>query len=414
MNITCNIFNIGTELVTGKILDTNSYYLSGQLFQLGIEVTAIHKIPDSPDQLKKELINSLENNDLLIATGGLGPTEDDITKDMIKAIWHLEYYYSEKIYKNIEKLFHKRKMTAPKTNKVQAYVFKGSIILPNAAGTAPGFIIEKHNKTIILLPGPPYEMIPMFKKYVIPYLKKKYKLKIYQKVIRLYGLAESTIAEKLLDYDRQIKTAGGNITYLAKPNLVDIIITGRKNMELLTRIAAKIKKMFIDHLYSEKWYSLYEVVHRILIDKRLTLSIAESCTGGLISKTITDLPGSSKYFLYDIICYSDQAKTEILSVKKSTLKKAGAVSKETTAEMIKGLSQIIKTDITVSVTGIAGPGGGSKDKPVGLVYIGVKYKKQQMIKRFIFSGNREKIRMNVLNKVYELILKMLHDHNRKN
>lgn len=403
MEIGCAILSIGTELTTGKILETNSHYLSQKLLRLGIQINTIKKIPDDFSVFKREFLADYKFNDLIIIAGGLGPTLDDITKDVIKEALKLEYRYSQEIEQEIRRYFQQRNIPMPELNKVQAQVFKNSLIMKNKIGTAPGYIIEKNNKVVVLLPGPPYEMEPMFQQYVIPYLKRKWKIKFYEKIIRLFGISESYVGEKLIQEDKVIKQLKGDITYLSTPNLIDIIITTRFNFKQIKKRANKIKFLFKNNMYTDQWESIYEVVARLLIKNRLTLSVAESCTGGLVSKTLTDIPGSSNFLLFDVVVYSNLSKVKLLKVPQKILKQFGAVSAETAQSMIQGLEKIIKTDISVSVTGIAGPTGGSKKKPLGTVFIGIKYRGKMIVQKYNFLGSREKIRLHTLNKIMENI-----------
>ncbi len=402
-----SIVCIGTELTTGRNLDTNSRFLAQNLFECGIDIASISNFPDNYSILKEELNNIIKSNDMIIITGGLGPTQDDITKDVIKDILDIEMVYSDHIYKRIESSFKKRGYKTPPSNLSQAEVFRNSKIIYNNIGTAPGFIIEKEKKIIVLLPGPPCELIPMFKADVITLIKGRYKKNIFKAIYRLTGIAESYISDKLKDIDADIKSLKGDITYLAKPNLIDVLITSRHNISKIKKIIKKIPDTFKNNIYTDKWETIYEVIAGLLKKHKLSLSLAESCTGGLISKTVTDLSGSSKYFKFGVTTYSNESKMKILNVKKDILIKYGAVSRQTAREMIKGLKTIIDTDISVSVTGIAGPGGATPDKPVGLVYIGVSVKEEVVIYKFVFNGSRDRIRDFILNKTFELLFQKL-------
>ena len=400
------ILCIGTELTIGKNLDTNSKYIANKLFLLGIEVSAICNLPDSHSIIKEYLAASLKNNDIIILTGGLGPTQDDITKDAVKDAMHLETEYSKEIFQGIEQRFKRRGYKIPECNKSQAIIFKDSIVLKNKAGTAPGFIIEKNNKKVILLPGPPVEMTTMMESDVLPYLDSKFKMKFYHQIFKIAGLPESQVSEKLDEIDKSIKKLKGDLTYLARPNLIEILVSSKYNIEKIKKIASEIKNIFFENIYADKQDDIYNIVCSHLLKKKLSFSIAESCTGGLVGKTITDIPGSSEYFKFGLVCYSNESKIKILKVNKELLDKHGAVSEEVALGMLQGLQKIINTDVSVSITGIAGPSGGTKEKPVGMVYIGIKFKKDTEVYKFIFpGGNREKIRNFTLNKVFELLYK---------
>ncbi|MDD5065964.1 MAG: competence/damage-inducible protein A [bacterium] len=407
--VRCSIICVGTELVTGKNLDTNSPYLSREILKLGYSADIILKISDDKHVLSRTLKWILKQSECVILTGGLGPTSDDVTKDAVKDALKLQYVFSQKVYRRIGRYFRKRGRPMPENNKVQAFLLKGSRILNNRAGTAPGCIVEKRGKVIILLPGPPAELRPMFEEQVKSYLKRKWRVRVYQRIYRLFGLTESGLAEQIKEHEARIKELGCGITYLAKPNLIDIILTGRKNVGRLKKIADELEPFFQGHIYSRSWKSLYETVARQLKSGNLKLALAESCTGGLIAKTMTDLSGSSAFFLFDVVSYSNKAKENILRVKSRTLSQYGAVSRETAREMLDGLEAFLTADLYVSVTGIAGPSGGTPEKPVGLVYIGTRYKRRTIVEKYFFPGNREYIRDYSLNKVFELIYRRIHD-----
>ncbi len=402
------IICIGTELTTGIKLDTNSQYLSQQLYNLGIEITSLINLPDEFNIIKNSLSQLMQINQIIIVTGGLGPTQDDITRDVVKKVLNLETKYSKKIFKNIKDRFKRQGyLHTPDINKYQAVIFKRSIVIPNSVGTAVGFIIKKKKNIICLLPGPPVELIPMFKKNVIPYFKKKFKIKQLHYVCRLAGMAESIAAEKLKIIDKKIRKYKGDVTILSKPNLIDIVVSSKYNIKKIKIITKEIKRIFRESIYSEKWKSIYSIVADLLKKKKYSLSLSESCTGGLISKIFTDMPGSSEYFKFGVTVYSNEAKIKILKLKKEILDQFGAVSEQTSFEMLKGLKRLINTDISVSVTGIAGPSGGIKNKPVGLVYIGIRFYNEMKIFKFVFNGNRERIRNYILNKTFELLYRKL-------
>lgn len=408
MKVKVAIICIGTELTTGMKLDTNSQYLSQRLYDLGIEITSLINLPDEFNIIKNSLSQLMKINKIIIVTGGLGPTQDDITRDVVKKVLNLETKYSEKIFKNIKNRFKRQGyLHIPDINKFQAIIFKRSIVIPNSVGTAPGFIIEKKKNIICLLPGPPVELIPMFEKRVIPYFRKKFKIKHLHYVYRLAGMAESIAAEKLKIIDEKIRKYKGEVTILSKPNLIDIIVSSKYNIKKIKIITNEIKRIFRESIYSEKWESIYSIVADLLKKKKYSLSLSESCTGGLVSKTFTDMPGSSKYFKFGVTVYSNEAKMKILKLKKEILDQFGAVSEQTALEMLKGLKRLINTDISVSVTGIAGPSGGTKNKPVGLVYIGIRLYNEMKVFKFVFNGNRERIRNYILNKAFELLYRKL-------
>ncbi len=262
------ILCIGTELTIGRNLDTNSKYIANKLFLLGIEVSVILNLPDNYAIIKKNLAASLKENDIIILTGGLGPTQDDITKDAVKDVLALKTEYSEGILQGIEKRFKKRGYKAPECNKSQAIVFKNAIVLNNRVGTATGFIIEKKNSKIILLPGPPVEMTSMMEYNVIPYLSKRFKTKFHHEIFRIAGLPESYVAEKLDDIDKSIKKLKGDLTYLARPNLIEVIVSSKYNIDKIRKIAGEIKNVFSENIYSDKKDDIYNILSSHLLQKK--------------------------------------------------------------------------------------------------------------------------------------------------
>lgn len=407
MSRQATILCIGTELVTGKHLDTNSRYLSAELCRMGLPVRSIVKAGDDLPLLKTILREAWRRSDVILTTGGLGPTPDDITRDAVAGAFGLRRVYSEEAFRQIRIYFKKRGKEPLPGARRQAYVFPGARILINRAGTAPGLIVEKDKKALVVLPGPPLEMRLMFEKSVRPYLKRRYGRKGYEKILRMAGITESEAAEKMSSLEEGIIRRGGDVIYLATPGLADVILLFRKKDAAAAEAARKAGQLFRKHVYSGGEKDLYRTVTDILKKRKLTVSVAESCTGGLVSKTLTDFPGSSHYLRFGAVSYSDLSKRKILGVQKETLRRYGAVSSQTAREMLDGLQRIERTGIAVSITGIAGPKGGSAKKPVGTVFIGLRYGKKETVEKHHFSGNREKIREYALNKVFELIWKRI-------
>ncbi|MGB9857891.1 MAG: competence/damage-inducible protein A [Dictyoglomaceae bacterium] len=384
----CEILSIGTEILLGNILNTNAQYLSRRLADLGIFVYYQTTVGDNPQRLKKAFEIAFERSDMVIATGGLGPTKDDITKEIASE------YFKEKL------------------------VLQGSIVLPNDYGTAPGLIFEKNGKILILLPGPPREMIPMFENYVVPYLSKFSNEVLYSKILRLCEIGESYMEEKIIDLIEN--QTNPTIAPYAKEGEVILRITARaKNEELakeiIKPIEEEIRKRLGEYIYGEGETTLEETIGKILIEKKLTISIAESCTGGMIISKLINFPGISKVLKEGIVAYSNESKIKRLGVNEKTIKEFGAVSKECAMEMARGIALSSGTKIGLSTTGIAGPEGGTLEKPVGLVYVGLYIDGKLKYKEYRFSGDREKIRtlttMYALNWLRREILSFPSYHN---
>ncbi|SHF09494.1 competence/damage-inducible protein A [Clostridium fallax] len=399
------IIAIGTEILLGDIVNTNAQYLSKQLADNGIDVYHQSVIGDNEERVLEAFKEGFKRADIIITTGGLGPTKDDLTKEMASKYFNRELILDEESLKYIESYFKKNGRELKGGNKKQAYFPKGSIVLPNPNGTAPGAIIEEENKIIIILPGPPREMKPMFKNYVMPYLNKFTNEVLVSKVLRIFGIGEGYMAEKIEDLiDNQ---SNPTIAPYAKDKDVTLRITAKakdKNtaLKIIEPVEKEIRERLGDNIYGEgEDTTLEEVVAKKLISKNLTISTAESCTGGMLASTLINYPGISKVFLEGAVTYSNEAKIKRLGVKKETLDKYGAVSEETAREMALGIAKTSETNIGLSTTGLAGPDGGTKEKPVGLVYIGLSINGEVRVKKLNLQGDRQKIRirtvMNILD-----------------
>lgn len=389
------ILSVGTELLLGDILNTNAQYLSKRLADLGINVYFQTVVGDNSERLKKAYDIAFKRADIVITTGGLGPTMDDLTKEIGAEYFGKELILYEDLLDNIKEYFKKLNRTFAKSNEKQAYFPEGAVILPNKNGTAPGCIIDEKGKVLIMLPGPPFEMIPMFEDYVVPFIKRYTDGVIVSKVIRTFGIGESHMAEKVSDLIENMKNP--TVAPYAKQNEAILRITAKGKDEfeakkLIEPIAEEIKKRLGDYVYGEDDDTLENVVARMLIDNNMTISTAESCTGGLLAAKLINYPGISKVFMEGAITYSNEAKLSRLKVKKETLERYGAVSSEVAAEMALGIAKTSNTRIGISTTGIAGPDGGSEEKPVGLVYIGLCIDGNVKTTRYNFSGDRQKIR----------------------
>ena len=388
------ILAVGTELLMGQIVNTNAQYISERLNSIGINVYFHSVVGDNPKRLKNSIKLALERSELVVITGGIGPTKDDITKEKVAEVFGKEMVLHEESLKKIKDYFLKlgREMTG--SNAKQAYFPKDSIIIENNKGTAPGCIIESDNKVVIMLPGPPREMQPMFDESVLPYLQKDSDYKIVSKYLRIFGIGESKLEEEIMDLVDNQKDV--TIATYAKMGEVTVRLTCKSKLsedgfDKICPFEDKIIKILGSNVYSTENEDLEKVVARMLLDKNLTISIAESCTGGLICSKLVSVSGISKAFNRGIISYSNDSKIEELGVKEDTIKNYGAVSKETAIEMAEGIQKLAGSDIGVSITGIAGPGGGSARKPVGLMYIALTYKGDTVYKKLNLSGDRERI-----------------------
>lgn len=402
------IITIGTEIITGSTLNTNAFFLSQRLFEMGVE-TYYHTAVDDDETRLMDVINiALNRSDLIITTGGLGPTKDDMTKEVISKAMELELELDPAMEENIKSIFTRIGRSMTNNNIKQATKPKGSSFIENSIGTAPGIYINKDNKKLIMLPGPPREMKLMFDNHVRDLIHDD--ILIVSKSINTVGIGESSLESRLLELD--LATANTNIATFAKDGTVEIKIIGKGIDEI--QIQAEIKaivdiidKEFGKYIYGYDNIELEEIVVQKLIDKGYKIGLCESCTGGLVSSMITKVPGASKVLERAIVSYSNTAKIEELNVKSSTLEKHGAVSEETAYEMAKGLLDKAKLDLVVSITGIAGPDGGTEDKPVGLVYICVMTNDDFKIIKSNFNGNRSLIQNRSAIKALDEVRKIL-------
>ena len=378
------ILSIGTELLFGQITNTNTVYLSQKLNMLGYDVMYHYTVGDNPERVRDMIRLAFQDCDLVITTGGLGPTQDDLTKEMVCQVMGDELVMMDEVMSELESYFEKLGRPMTENNKKQAYVPSRAEVFINHEGSAPGFALEKDGKYVICMPGPPREMTSMFEDSVMPYLQSMSEDVIYYRMLRAFGIGESALETKLLDLidDQTDPTLA---TY-AKEGECSLRIASKRKTEAEAREAVdemveKVKERVGEFIYSCDDEELVQVVCRKLMEKGLTLSSAESCTGGKFAAAVTDIPGISAVFQRGLVTYSNQAKMDELGVKAETLEKYGAVSEETAMEMVEGLRRVSGSDVCVSVTGIAGPGGGSDAKPVGLVYIGFVYGDKKLCRK---------------------------------
>ena len=395
------LISVGTEILLGNIVNTNSAYLSEKCALLGLSVYYQDVVGDNEGRMRDVIKTALDRSDVVILTGGLGPTEDDITKEVTADLMGMPLVEDSHSKKLIDKYLKEYEKNNPqrrikKNNYKQAMVPKGAIILDNHNGTAPGLILEKKGKTAILLPGPPNEMKPMFEEYIVPYLQKNQPEIIVSQMVKICGIGESQVAEEIQDLIES--QTNPTIAPYAKTGEVHLRVTASAENEkacrkLIKPVVKELKKRFGANVFAtDESKTLEEAVIDLLKEKDLKLSLAESLTGGMIAQRIVNVSGASEVFGYGFVTYSNKAKHKCLGVKKSTLKEQGAVSAKCAREMAKGACKASGADISVSVTGLAGPGGGTKETPVGTVFMGCCYKGKTIAKEFHFTGNRMRIR----------------------
>lgn len=378
------ILSIGTELLFGQITNTNTVYLSQQLNMLGFDVMYHYTVGDNPERVEDMIKLALKDCDMVITTGGLGPTQDDLTKEVVCKVMKDELVKNEDEMNSLAEYFRNAGKDMTENNRKQAYLPSRAVVFHNENGTAPGFCAENEGKYVICMPGPPSEMKPMFENSVKPFIQSLSSEVIYYRMARVFGIGESRLETDLLDLiDGQ--TDPTLATY-AKEGECSLRVASKRKTEAEAEKAVndmleKVKERVGEYIYSCDDEELVQVVCRKLMDRGLTLSSAESCTGGLFAAAVTDIPGISQVFQRGLVTYSNQAKMDELGVKAETLEKYGAVSEETALEMVEGLRKASGSDICISVTGIAGPGGGSAEKPVGLIYIGFMYGDKKLCRK---------------------------------
>lgn len=370
------ILSVGTELLFGQIVNTNAAFLSQQLNLLGFDVMYHYTVGDNPKRLEEMIQAAFQDCDLILTTGGLGPTQDDLTKEIVCRTMGDELKLHQPSMDRLLAYFKKQNREMTENNKKQAYLPSRAAVFDNDAGTAPGFALEKDGKYMVCMPGPPREMTTMFQGKVLPYLEEKSEGTIYYRMLRAFGIGESMLETKLLPL----------INGQTDPTLATYAKEGECSLRIASKRASKeeakqavddmlkqVKDIVGAYIYSCDDEELVHVVAKKLMDRGLTISSAESCTGGMFAAAMTGISGISQVFDRSIVTYSNQAKMQELGVKEETLAAFGAVSEETAREMAEGLHKVSGSDICVSVTGIAGPDGGSPEKPVGLVFIGCHY-----------------------------------------
>ena len=411
------LISVGTELLLGNIVNTNTQFLAEKCALLGLTMYHQVTVGDNHDRLAEVIRTALKRSDVIILTGGLGPTEDDLTKEVCAEVMGFPLVEDTHTHERIEEYFRNNiYKVIPDNNWKQAIVPAGCIVLDNDNGTAPGLILEKYGKSAILLPGPPNELYPLFMNQVYPYLQKLQPEVIRSQMVKICGVGESQVEDKILDLiDKQ---QNPTIATYAKTGEVHIRVTAKAATEedakkLVKPVVKEIKNRFGDYVYSTKEEeTLEQAVVRLLKKYELTVTTAESCTGGLLAGRIINVPGASEVYNEGFITYSNKAKRKYLDVSKSTLKKYGAVSEQTAREMATGGVFATDSDACVAVTGLAGPDGGREEKPVGLVYIATYMKDKVNVQKYQFKGNRAKIREQAVVKGLDLLRRSILDNYR--
>ncbi len=412
------IIAVGSELLTPDFQDTNSLFLTAGLNGIGLGVFFKTVVGDDERDIARVFRTALGRSRLILCMGGLGPTEDDRTRETLAKVLGLKLVFRKELLARIQERFRRRGVDMPPSNRKQCYVIEGAEVLDNPNGTAPGLWLATARHRIVLLPGPPREIRPMFENHVLPRLAAGGKGSMVRRVIRLTGLGESSM-ESLMKPVYAAVPAGVSVTTLACPGDLSIRLTylGTASRagagKSLDGLEIKIREALSPWIYSLNGDSLETVVGSLLKEKRKTVACAESCTGGLLGHRLTGVPGSSAYFLESAVVYSNAAKTRRLGVPESLLKKHGAASAASARAMAVGIRKTAGADFGLSVTGIAGPDGGTARKPVGLVYIALAHGKGVVVTRNLFFGGRAQVKFQSSQKALDVLRKFLIKGTRK-
>lgn len=406
------IVSTGSELLLGQIINTNAPYLAKKLNELGYDAVYQTTVGDNRQRMSSVLSIALGRSDIVITSGGLGPTLGDITKEVAAELLERKMVLHEPSVEQIRRFFAKRNLVMAENNLRQAMMPENAIVIENQRGTAPGVIIEHGDKTIIHLPGPPLELEHMFETGILPYLQQRFGGQgiIVSKVLKAHGLGESNMDERLRDY--LLAQKNPTIALLARSGEIHIRLTAKGESEIAARtliheLEPKIRERIGRYIFGADAETLEAVVGRELAARNLTVALAESCTGGAITARLTEVPGSSAYLVGSVVSYSNRIKTAVAGVPETTLDRYGAVSEETARAMAEGIRSRFAVDIGIGITGIAGPDGGSPEKPVGLVYIAVAGPRGTMIEHERFVGQRSQIRLRAANEALDMVRRYL-------
>ncbi len=400
------IIAVGTELLLGSTVNTNAAYLGQELSKLGIGLYRQTVVGDNPERLKKALEAAFKECDLVITTGGLGPTQDDLTKETACEFFGQELVLHQPSLDQIMKYFKGRDVKVTERNKKQALFPESAIVLENNNGTAPGAILERDCRRIIVLPGPPNEMEPMFE-LAKEYLKQFQEGVFHSKELKIFGMGESTVVEIIADLiDNQTNptiapyAGAGELKLRVTASAADELTAER----MIEPIEREIRSRLGKYIYGVDNDTIESKCVELLIKNELTIATAESCSGGRLSASLVDISGASKTFMGGFVTYSNAEKMKRLNVSEAILRQYGAVSEACAVQMALGAAKAVGTDIAVSTTGIAGPSGGTPEKPVGTVYIAVSFRGNPVVKKFLFRGNRDKVRMRTVKAALKMII----------
>jgi nicotinamide-nucleotide amidase len=397
--INVEIISIGDELLIGQTINTNASWIGAQLASNGIKVSHVVTISDTWKAITTALEDANKRSQVVLITGGLGPTKDDITKQVLCSYFNTKLVLDESVLNHVESFFIKRNRPMLEVNKLQAMVPEACEVLFNEQGTAPGMWFEKEGVIFVSMPGVPYEMKYLVETHVVPRLIERFPVKkLIQMTYLTQGIGESFLADRLSDWENRLREEGLDLAYLPSPGMVKLRISSSSgNQSRVAFYGEELKRMIPVYLYGEEEESLPEVVGKLLKEKGETVGTVESCTGGSIMASLTSISGSSNYVLGGLVTYSNDLKMKLADVSSQTLEDFGAVSEEVVLEMATGGKKLLGVDWSISVSGIAGPLGGSDEKPVGTVWIAIDGPKGKISRKFLFGTDRQRtVQMTVL------------------
>lgn len=405
------IITIGDELLIGQVVNTNAAFIAERLNEVGIPVTDMVTVADDEEHILRSLREQVDRHEVAVVTGGLGPTHDDITRGAVCAFLRVDLVRNPEAEQNVRTFMEKRGRPWSTAAENQALVPRGATIIPNRHGTAPGELFDLAGRSLIVLPGVPYEMEAMMRDFVVPYLRERNAGNvILHRTLRTTGIAESVLAKRLGPIDEILD--GARLAFLPSPSGVRLRITMTGNdrsacERKLAGIEDRMRKKISKYIYGTGDEELEEVVGTLLAERGRTIAVAESCTGGHLANKITHVPGSSRYFERGVVTYSNRSKTELLGVPMELIERHGAVSREVAEAMARGMRTSASTDIALSTTGIAGPSGGTAEKPVGLVWIGYSDSREVLALKFQFGDERIRIKERASQAALELLRRKL-------
>jgi nicotinamide-nucleotide amidase len=399
------IITIGDEILMGQILDTNSQYIARRLTEIGVEVTEELSIPDKREEIYETVDYAMQEADLIFVTGGLGPTKDDVTKKVLAEYFGSRLVFNPQAMEWLEELLRNRNLPMNENNKSQAFLPDNCRLLRNFKGTASGMWFERGWKSLISMPGVPFEMEHLMDMYVIPELKAKYPhLQLEYRMLKVYDVAESQLAHHLEMWEDALPD-GLKLAYLPSPGMVKLRVTAKgEGIKQLEERYESLKEVLTGMRYTEGDDALEKQMGKVLRKKGMTIATAESCTGGEIARLITSVPGSSEYFKGTVVAYANDVKIRVLGVAAEDIEKEGAVSEKVVLQMAEGVRKLMQANYAVSTSGVAGPDGGTPEKPVGTVWIGIATPKRTFARKFVFSFTRERNIAKAAAKALELLM----------